>query len=190
MEKVAVQLLLLVISTVRPVQSPVMPWNIQPVPGWGTSVTVAAELKRPMQVPGQSMPGGALVIVPLPTTEMVSVRSTAGGGGGGPGAGGGTAETNVNVAVLAALLPFGLVTMKRCDPAATLFAVAHVRLVALVTETEPHVKPVPADPCVTVEPATKSVPVMVTVVDVLAGPELGLIATTVGAGVGVATSKQ
>jgi hypothetical protein len=67
-----------------PVHAPLHPANEKPVAGVAVRVTCVPSLKLAAHVPGQLMPAGALVTVPLPTPAEVTVSWdiwTGGGGG-------------------------------------------------------------------------------------------------------------
>jgi hypothetical protein len=60
-----------------PVQAPLQLLKTQPAAAAGVKVTWVPAVKRPLHVPGQSMPEGLLVTVPLPLTVTVSTVSEA-----------------------------------------------------------------------------------------------------------------
>ena len=73
---VAVTLWALFIVTVQapvPEQAPDQPVNLYPRAAAGVSVTLVPEVNAAEQVPGQEMPEGELVTVPLPLTVTVRV---------------------------------------------------------------------------------------------------------------------
>jgi hypothetical protein len=56
-----------------PEQAPVQPSNVKFVDAFAVSATFVPVLKSAVQVPGQLMPAGALVIVPVPAVGAVTV---------------------------------------------------------------------------------------------------------------------
>jgi hypothetical protein len=85
--KIAVTLAAAVIVMVQapvPVQLPLHPPNVKPLAGEALRVTCVPWAKLALQLPGQVIPLGLLVIVPAPDAGAVtvSVYVVAGGGGG------------------------------------------------------------------------------------------------------------
>jgi len=70
-----------------PLHPPPNPAKLKPEVAVAVRVTVVPELNFAVQVPGQLMPAGLLVTVPLPVTVTVNWACWAGGGGGGGGGG-------------------------------------------------------------------------------------------------------
>lgn len=58
-----------------PEQAPVHPVNVEPVPAAAVKVTTVPLLKLALQVPGQLMPAGLLLTVPLPVPASVTVSA-------------------------------------------------------------------------------------------------------------------
>jgi len=65
-----------------PVHAPVHPAKIELAPGPAVSVTDVPTVKLALHVSPQVIPEGALVTVPAPLPESVTVSSTVAGGGG------------------------------------------------------------------------------------------------------------
>jgi hypothetical protein len=57
-----------------PVQAPLQPAKVEPVAGVSAKVTLVPLAKLALQLPGQLMPAGVLVTVPLPVPAAVTVR--------------------------------------------------------------------------------------------------------------------
>jgi hypothetical protein len=57
------------------VQGALHPEKLDPAAAVAVSVTIVPELKFAVQVPGQLMPGGALVTVPLPFPEILTFKT-------------------------------------------------------------------------------------------------------------------
>ena len=78
LEKVAVTLRACVILTVHgPVPlhpAPLQPVNVEPLAAVAVRVTLVPEVKAALQVPGQLIPAGLEVTVPLPVPAFVTVR--------------------------------------------------------------------------------------------------------------------
>jgi len=72
---------------VVPLHAPPNTATLKPEAAVAVRVTVAPELNFAVQVPGQLMPAGLLVTVPLPVTVTVNWACWGGGGGGGGGGG-------------------------------------------------------------------------------------------------------
>ena len=66
-----------------PEHAPIHPAKIEFAPGLAVSVTDVPTVKLALHVAPQLMPAGALVTVPVPAPESVTVSCTVVGGGGG-----------------------------------------------------------------------------------------------------------
>src|SRR5690349_15681432 len=65
-----------------PVHAPVHPVKVEPLLGFAVSITDVPTVKLAVHVCPQLMPAGALVTVPVPVPELVTVSCTVAGGGG------------------------------------------------------------------------------------------------------------
>lgn len=58
-----------------PLQAPLQPANVEPAPAVAVSITLVPFLKFAEHVPGQSIPAGLLVTVPLPVPDKLTVNA-------------------------------------------------------------------------------------------------------------------